>query len=131
MTVHKHESFELSPHFNSDEFDCKGEDCCKSTIVSPVLIERLEEMRELIDRPIKITSGYRCRTHNKRVGGAVHSQHVQGTAADIQVIGMTPKQLSEIAMDVGFRGIGIAENFLHVDVRATHLAIWTYPKRES
>jgi uncharacterized protein YcbK (DUF882 family) len=33
--------------------------------------------------PIRITSGFRCFTHNAEVGGAPKSQHLLGIAADI------------------------------------------------
>lgn len=44
----------------------------------------LEKLRLLNDeRPLFISSGYRCPRLNKAVGGAKNSQHMQGQAADI------------------------------------------------
>ena len=83
------------------------------------LIGRLQLLRERINRPIIITSGYRCPEYNRRVNGATNSQHMLGTAADIRVDGMTPRQLADHARTAGFRGIGIYSNSLHVDVRQT------------
>ena len=45
--------------------------------------EVLEPLREYAQRPIVITSGYRCRRLNEALGGATHSQHCLGEAADI------------------------------------------------
>ena len=47
-------------------------------------IEQLDELRRLYDRPIFITSGYRCPQLNKVVGGKPNSQHVKGQAADLK-----------------------------------------------
>lgn len=47
-------------------------------------IEQLDELRRLYGHPIIITSGYRCPTLNKAVGGKANSQHVKGQAADLK-----------------------------------------------
>ena len=44
--------------------------------------ELMERIRELLGRPVIITSGYRCPALNKAVGGAVSSAHMEGLAAD-------------------------------------------------
>lgn len=46
------------------------------------LAENLEAIRKLLRVPMTITSGYRCPTLNKLVGGAANSDHMQGLAAD-------------------------------------------------
>ncbi len=43
----------------------------------------LEQVRELIGRPLHINSGYRSPEVNARVGGAKISAHMDGLAADI------------------------------------------------
>lgn len=43
----------------------------------------LDPLREAWGRPIIVTSGYRCQQLNRAVGGAAHSQHLSGYAADI------------------------------------------------
>ena len=53
----------------------------------------LEPLRELIDKPIIITSGYRCDELNKKIKGSMNSQHRYGQAVDIMVVGMSPKVL--------------------------------------
>ena len=45
----------------------------------------LQPIREEYGLPIVITSGYRCKTLNSLVGGAVSSQHRYGEAADMKV----------------------------------------------
>lgn len=45
----------------------------------------LEPVRAIFGAPIDTTSGYRCPSINKKVGGSKTSQHVLGQAADIGI----------------------------------------------
>jgi hypothetical protein len=47
----------------------------------------LEPLRVAMQRPIHISSGYRCEQLNKAVGGVYNSQHLKGQAADISIDG--------------------------------------------
>ena len=56
----------------------------------------LERVRVVLgSKPISITSGYRCKLVNDSVGSKDTSQHRFGCAADIRVVGMTPRQVCE------------------------------------
>ena len=44
----------------------------------------LQPAREMLGRPITVTSGFRSVTTNRLVGGAKTSQHLKGEAADLQ-----------------------------------------------
>ena len=44
----------------------------------------LEPLREFVNAPVVVSSGYRCSELNKMVGGVRNSQHLTGEAADIQ-----------------------------------------------
>jgi uncharacterized protein YcbK (DUF882 family) len=96
--------------------------------VLPALVVALEELREKLGgKPIRITSGFRCASHNAAVGGAKSSQHLAGRAADITVAGLTGREIYEAARAIpAFRGFGVAGNWLHVDVRPLGLARWKY-----
>lgn len=48
----------------------------------------LEPLRARVKRPVIVTSGYRSKSINARIGGAAGSQHTRGEAADIIVPGM-------------------------------------------
>ena len=104
----------LSQHFSRKEFSCRH--CGKLTIDNR-LIDKLEQLREKIGKPIKVTSGYRCPVHNKKVGGVKNSRHTKGQAADIKVDGMTPREVAVAAREVGFGYVLIEPTWLHVDVR--------------
>ena len=47
----------------------------------------LEPLRVAMNEPIKISSGFRCRELNAKVGGVYNSQHVKGQAADLCIDG--------------------------------------------
>ena len=44
----------------------------------------LQPLSEALNKPIKVTSGYRSESLNKLIGGSKRSQHCKGQAADIQ-----------------------------------------------
>ena len=54
-----------------------------------LIVHCLQPVRELIQKPMIITSGYRCPELNKLVGGVSNSQHLEGKAADFIVQGET------------------------------------------
>ena len=78
----------------------------------------LQPLREKLNKPIVITSGYRCPELNKAVGGVSTSQHVNGQAVDFIVIGMNVVNVAKtiIEMELPYDQLGIYNNFLHVSV---------------
>lgn len=52
--------------------------------LTTLIIEVLDPARELLGKPIVVTSGYRCSVLNTAVGGQPNSQHTKGEAADLQ-----------------------------------------------
>lgn len=116
----------LTKNFDSKEFDCKDGTPVPEIYMSNCkeVAENLQVLRDHIKVPVSITgSGYRTPSHNKKVKGAVHSQHLTASAADINAKGYTPKQLSVVIekliaegkMKQG--GIGIYKGFIHYDIR--------------
>ena len=47
----------------------------------------LEPLREAMNEPIPISSGFRCEQLNRAVGGVANSQHMKGQAADLGIDG--------------------------------------------
>tara|TARA_B100000475_G_scaffold199914_1_gene183159 strand:- start:133 stop:618 length:486 start_codon:yes stop_codon:yes gene_type:complete len=45
----------------------------------------LQPIRDSLELPVRVTSGYRCEKLNKSIGGSSNSQHVKGEAADIEL----------------------------------------------
>lgn len=110
---------QLSKNFKVREFACK--DGTDPVFVAPELVEVLQKIRDHFGKPVTINSGYRTPPYNKKCDGASYSQHLYGTAADISVSGVAPKEVADYAetLLVGRGGIGRYRNFTHVDVRAT------------
>lgn len=114
---------DISAHFDKREFTCKCGKCYKADIDNG-LIEKLEQLHDLMNaHSIIITSGYRCPTWSKSVGGYFNDAHTKGIAADIVVYKSfnspyTSYDVAEAAERVGFTGIGIIDNIaVHVDIR--------------
>ena len=79
-----------SEHFSADELSCSH--CGRGAdIVSARLLELVEQLRyNCGGYPLQCNCAYRCPEHNAEVGGVPNSQHVLGTAMDIQC----PSQLT-------------------------------------
>lgn len=109
----------LTTHFKVREFRCH--DGSDTIFISPDLVQVLEKIRTHFGKPVVINSGYRTEAYNaKTKDAAQYSQHKYGTAADIHITGVTPKQIAAYAETLlpGTGGIGIYDSFCHVDVRA-------------
>lgn len=106
----------INYHFRDSEFTCRH---CGMVMVHPELIRKLELLRAMVDRPITITSGYRCQAYQKVVNPKVPvSPHMFGMAADIMIKGLTVDAIANRAEIAGFDGIGryYGQKFVHVDV---------------
>jgi len=104
----------VSKHFKISEFYCK---CCGKVKVDSILVQMLDRLRDWLGTPLYVTSGYRCASHNRAVGGADKSYHMKGQAADVHCKGeKTVKEIAEMARRVGFGGIKEYKNFVHVDI---------------
>lgn len=78
-------------YFQEKEFTCK---CgCGMNNIDLRLVKVLDNIREHFGKPVIVTSGCRCVTHNKAVGGVQGSRHVLGKASDIYVVGVSTKDL--------------------------------------
>lgn len=117
----------LTKNFKKSEFECK----CGCEMPDEVLTEitklagNLQVIRDFIRKPMVLTNAYRCAEHNKAVGGVANSQHILGKACDIQVKGISPKELFEtieILIKYGHiseGGLGLYNTFVHYDIRLT------------
>ena len=109
----------LSKNFYRDEFECK---CgCGFDSVDAMLVQGLQRLRDIMQAPVHINSGCRCKAHNDSLdNSSKKSQHVLGKAADIRVYGYTPEEVADFAKmlsEFADSGIGIYDTFVHLDVR--------------
>lgn len=107
----------LSANFKVKEFACN--DGTDTIFNAPALVALLQKIRTHYGKPVNIVSGYRTEPYNAKVGGAAYSQHKYGTAADIQISGVTPKAVSAYVETLmpNTGGIGVYGTFTHIDVR--------------
>lgn len=109
----------LSTNFKVKEFACK--DGSDAVLVAPRLVMVLQSIRSRFGAAVTINSGYRTPQYNAKIGGASHSQHCYGTAADIVVRGKTPAQVAAYARQLmpDWGGVGVynQKGFTHIDVR--------------
>jgi len=107
-------------YFKESEFECK---CGCGELPNIGIMAVINLIRHIINEPLIITSGKRCKKHNREIGGSKHSQHVLGNACDIQYLrDNTPeriKQLRELLYELFPNSLGIGEydNFVHIDIR--------------
>lgn len=100
----------LSKNFTLDEFlktSSKFDNIPSGTIINNLqyLVDnQLQPFRSYIDKPIKITSGFRSEEVNKDIGGVKTSQHKIGQAADWKIEGLEPEYVFQnfIASGVPF-----------------------------
>lgn len=117
----------LSRNFDLKEFESKdgASTPFEVTVNLKELAINLQVIRDKVNNPISINSGYRSPSHNKRVGGAERSQHKLGTAADIKIKGMRPNEVYAIIENLIKEGklkeggLGLYSTFVHYDIRGT------------
>jgi uncharacterized protein YcbK (DUF882 family) len=105
---------DLTEHFSRKEFACQCN--CGSDRISAELVSKLEIVRLMYGKPMKVTSGIRCDTHNQNVGGRDDSAHLDGLAADISAKGCFERDQLVGFLRTHFSRMGIARNFIHIDV---------------
>jgi uncharacterized protein YcbK (DUF882 family) len=134
ITFKKGENKQLSNHFNSSEFECPCSACKdKEQYIDEELISKLEEVRVEYGSGIVINSGYRCPSHNKKIGGKENSSHMKGLAADPSPARKTLDDL-DLLYELCFNkfdniGDGRKKGFVHVDTRpnkSTGKRHWIY-----
>lgn len=86
---------QLTKNFHRSEFDCKDGTRVpvkyKNNLIK--LATNLQVIRDDLNAPITISSGYRTEMHNRKVGGAKHSQHLTASAADLHQSKLNPLEL--------------------------------------
>jgi hypothetical protein len=114
---------QLSSHFALHEFKCKESNVIKYSEETIALLEKIFSVCSKISKAI-ITSGYRTPEYSVKVGGTKDDGHTVGIAVDVKWYDrqnhiIPPKYIACVAQDVGFSGIGIMSNSIHLDTRTT------------
>jgi zinc D-Ala-D-Ala carboxypeptidase len=124
---------QLSEHFELAEF-LVSETAARRGIANeptPEIIDNLRRLCQLVLEPLRvklacpvvITSGYRSLALNRAVGGSPTSHHMQGRAADLIVLGMTPLVVCQAANQLKLPCVQIIHEFgrwAHLSVAASN-----------
>lgn len=117
-------------YFSYGEFDSADEPGSGKLYMSKDLIQRLGRIREAVGFPMMVSSGYRSKAHNAKVGGVPNSAHRSGLAVDIRAVTDAQKRaIAKAAIANGITRIGWGRTFIHLDIDGTkpqHVA-WGYP----
>ena len=110
---------ELSSSFKQSETICRC-GCGKNAMTEEVICIA-SILRMLVGHPLRVNSGFRCESYNKRIGGSPKSQHLTGNAMDLTVgvVDYDFNLLVRYAEQSGCRGLGKykKKNFVHLDCR--------------
>jgi len=117
------------PNFKADEFKCSH---CGENEIKEDLLLKIQSLRSRYGKPMRITSGYRCPRHPIEAAKAAPGPHSSGLACDVGVEGADAHKLLGLAMDAGFKGIGVQQKgmgrFLHLDLidGPNRPTVWSY-----
>ena len=109
--------------FDSPDMPGSGE------LMSAQFIQLLDKARHRAKTSFIISSGYRTREHNKKVGGVSNSSHTKGLAVDIKCINSSERfSIINALLDIGFHRIGVNKTFIHVDndTNKNGFVLWMY-----
>lgn len=119
----------MTPNFTIAELTRSQKAIEKGILNVPTVVQRanlqmlantLEEIRELLGYPIKVSSAFRSQELNAVVGGAKNSAHLDGLAADFTCAEFgTPLQVAEAIAASGIK----FDQCIHEYGRWVHLGI--------
>jgi len=121
-----------SKNFSDKELSCSH---CGENKFDQKTLDALQELREAIGKPIKLSSAYRCPAYNNTVSGSGKSgPHTTGCAVDILCSGKGAHEILTFAMIRSsiWKGIGVSQKgehksrFLHLDTLETDMRPWVW-----
>jgi zinc D-Ala-D-Ala carboxypeptidase len=103
------------PSFSPAEIACRGTGAIR---INTEAMDKLQALRDRLGKPLIVRSAYRSPEHNRAVGGAPASKHMQGTAFDIAMANHDPVAFEAAARAMGFLGFGYypRSGFMHIDL---------------
>jgi zinc D-Ala-D-Ala carboxypeptidase len=103
------------PNFSPAEIACRG---TGKLLINEAALDKLQALRDRLGKPLIVRSAYRSPEHNRTVGGATRSKHLDGAAFDISMANHDPVAFEAAAREVGFLGFGFypRSGFIHVDL---------------
>ena len=121
-----------SKNFSNKELSCS---CCGKNEMTQETVDALQNLREAIGKPLKLSSAYRCPEHNSKVSSTGNTgPHTTGKAIDIKCSGKDAWELLSFAMirSKVWKGIGISQKgkhssrFIHLDIIEADNRPWVW-----
>lgn len=116
------------PNFTAAEFTCKHTGLC---LMSPEYLKKLQAIRSIYGKPMRITSGYRHPTHPIEAAKKYPGEHSTGRASDVAISGKDALELISIALSCGMTRLGVQQKgrarFLHLGDSPEFIStVWSY-----
>jgi uncharacterized protein YcbK (DUF882 family) len=73
------------------------------------MLRILEEIRTEMNRPLRLSSAFRCQTHNNKISEVKNGAHTVGKAVDVLISGADALRLIDIARKHGISGLGLQQ----------------------
>jgi uncharacterized protein YcbK (DUF882 family) len=130
QTYKKGSSEWIGQNWQAKDFDCQCSHCSE-TKVDEDLVHLLDSLVLVLNFKPVLTSAYRCDDHQAELKAqgyptaAGRSVHQDGKAVDLRGGGLPGRKLEEIARKVGFKSVGVAKGWIHVDTRPAERS-WKY-----
>lgn len=124
----------ITKNFTTDEMACT---CCGKSEMDGEFMKTLQSIRDEMQRPLRITSGFRCQAHNQIISTTgKDGPHTKAKACDILISGADAMRLFAVAQKHGVSGIGMnqrgehSKRFVHLDTltpeEGPRPTVWTY-----
>lgn len=123
-----------SKYFSTNELKCQH---CGECHMDADFIIWLDKLRESWNKPMHLSSAYRCPVHNAvESSTGANGPHTTGKAVDVIVDRGEAFRFIWLAMSLGVMGLGInqkgANRFIHIDMikngegGAVRPTVWSY-----
>lgn len=111
--------------------------CCGKRGMDDDFMKKLDILRQWVDFPLSISSGYRCPKYNAKLSSTGETgPHTTGKAVDIPISGEKALEMVGEAITLGFSGVGVKQKgphnkrFIHLDTLGPDEGprpwIWSY-----
>lgn len=102
-------------YFTDEEFR-KATPSCSLSDMDENFMSKLDHARDIAGVPFIVSSAFRSEEYEKKKGRSGTSRHTLGIAIDIRCYDNALRfRIVNALLSVGFRRIGIASSFIHVD----------------
>lgn len=115
----------VSENFTEYDFYCR---CGCDKKLNQELLDLMETVRNYWNKPFIVHCTYRCKKHNKKIGGVKNSTHVKAKACDFHIRGIPIKELHEGMLELFtnnvVKNLGLYDWGCHIDIRKFKKRLW-------